>query len=445
MSSTPTISRPPGLLSLIARSRAGLIGLIFLGLMAAACLLTLPYTLGSRAVTVTRDDGKVESLSVPRYVDGDTRGANLPPTYFSLLTPSKEQIKQLNALVPDEVVTRRAKMLVSVAWEEPVPTPDEIRKMALEEPAGFAANLLADEWPTFLLGTDALGRSVLLRALAGGGISLLIGIAAATLSVGIGTLYGALAGYMGGRIDGVMMRLVDILYGLPSILLVILLAVASDALLSEYISRQKERGHWMSVEAAAVARERGLPDDSAEVAILLSQDKELDKQLRTKALELMPPRRVEPATRMVYDIVILLVAIGGVSWLTMSRVIRGQVLSLKSQPFIEAARALGIPPWRIFLRHLLPNLTGPIIVYATLTVPQAILQESFLSFLGIGVKTPLPSWGNLAADGLPELNPYKSNWWLLVVPCVLLGSTLLSLNFVGEGLREALDPRRRAR
>jgi ABC-type dipeptide/oligopeptide/nickel transport system permease subunit len=445
VSSTPTISRPPGLLSLIARSRAGLIGLIFLGLMAAACLLTLPYTLGSRTVTVTRDDGKVESLSVPRYVDGDTRGANLPPTYFSLLTPSKEQIKQLNALVPDEVVTRRAKMLVSVAWEEPVPTPDEIRKMALEEPAGFAANLLADEWPTFLLGTDALGRSVLLRALAGGGISLLIGIAAATLSVGIGTLYGALAGYMGGRIDGVMMRLVDILYGLPSILLVILLAVASDALLSEYISRQKERGHWMSVEAAAVARERGLPDDSAEVAILLSQDTELDKQLRAKALDLMPPRRVEPATRMVYDIVILLVAIGGVSWLTMSRVIRGQVLSLKSQPFIEAARALGIPPWRIFLRHLLPNLTGPIIVYATLTVPQAILQESFLSFLGIGVKTPLPSWGNLAADGLPELNPYKSNWWLLVVPCVLLGSTLLSLNFVGEGLREALDPRRRAR
>jgi len=378
------ISRPPGLFALIARSRAGLIGLIFLGLMAAACLLTLPYTLGSRNVTVTRDDGKVETLSVPRYVDGETRNANLPP--FSRASES-----------------------------------------------------------TFLLGTDALGRSVFLRALAGGGISLLIGIAAATLSVGIGTLYGALAGYMGGRIDGVMMRLVDILYGLPSILLVILLAVASDALLSEYISRQKERGHWMSVEGAAIARERGLPDDSAEVAILLSQDTELDKQLRVKALELMPPRRVEPATRMVYDIVILLVAIGGVSWLTMSRVIRGQVLSLKSQPFIEAARALGIPPWRIFLRHLLPNLTGPIIVYATLTVPQAILQESFLSFLGIGVKTPLPSWGNLAADGLPELNPYKSNWWLLVVPCVLLGSTLLSLNFVGEGLREALDPRRRQR
>jgi ABC-type dipeptide/oligopeptide/nickel transport system permease subunit len=129
----------------------------------------------------------------------------------------------------------------------------------------------------------------------------------------------------------------------------------------------------------------------------------------------------------------------------MARVIRGQVLSLKSQPFVEAARALGLSRRRIFVRHLLPNLMGPIIVYATLTVPQAILQESFLSFLGIGVKPPLPSWGNLAADALVELNPYESNWWLLAFPCLLLGSTLLALNFVGEGLREALDPKRARR
>jgi oligopeptide transport system permease protein len=138
----------------------------------------------------------------------------------------------------------------------------------------------------------------------------------------------------------------------------------------------------------------------------------------------------------------LLIAIGGVSWLTMARVIRGQVLSLKQQPFIEAARALGLSTPRIFFRHLLPNLVGPIIVYATLTVPQAILQESFLSFLGIGVKPPLPSWGNLAAEGLVELNPYQSNWWLLLFPCLLLAITLLSLNFLGEGLRDALDPKR---
>jgi oligopeptide transport system permease protein len=145
------------------------------------------------------------------------------------------------------------------------------------------------------------------------------------------------------------------------------------------------------------------------------------------------------------NIVTLLVAIGGVSWLTMARVVRGQVLSLKSQPFMEAARAMGVPLRSQFSRHLLPNLMGPITVYATLTVPQAILQESFLSFLGIGVHPPLPSWGNLAADGLQELNGYKSNWWLLAFPCVLLGVTLLALNFVGEGLREAMDPKRARR
>jgi len=121
------------------------------------------------------------------------------------------------------------------------------------------------------------------------------------------------------------------------------------------------------------------------------------------------------------------------------------VLSLKNQPFMEAARAMGVGWFGQFRRHLLPNLAGPIIVYATLTVPQAILQESFLSFLGIGVRPPLPSWGNLAADGLSELNPYASYWWLLVFPCVLLAGTLLALNFVGEGLREAMDPRRQRR
>jgi oligopeptide transport system permease protein len=146
--------------------------------------------------------------------------------------------------------------------------------------------------------------------------------------------------------------------------------------------------------------------------------------------------------RSVVDVVVLLVAIGGVSWLTMARVVRGQVLSLKSQPFMEAARAMGVGWFGQFRRHLLPNLVGPIIVYATLTVPQAILQESFLSFLGIGVKPPLPSWGNLAADGLSELNPVRSNWWLLAFPCVLLGMTLLALNVLGEGMREAFDPKR---
>jgi len=150
-----------------------------------------------------------------------------------------------------------------------------------------------------------------------------------------------------------------------------------------------------------------------------------------------------PGTKQIISIITLLIAIGSVSWLTMARVIRGQVLSLKSQPFIESARAIGVPLSRLFLRHLLPNLTGPIVVYATLTVPTAILSESFLSFLGIGVREPLPSWGNLAADGLSELNLVRVRWWLLLWPCLFIATTLLALNVLGEALRDALDPRRR--
>jgi ABC-type dipeptide/oligopeptide/nickel transport system permease subunit len=145
------------------------------------------------------------------------------------------------------------------------------------------------------------------------------------------------------------------------------------------------------------------------------------------------------------NLVVLFLAIGLVSWLPMARVVRGQVLSLRVQPFIDAARAAGLPEWRIFLYHLLPNLAGPIIVYATLTVPQAILQESFLSFLGIGVQAPMSSWGSLAADGLtPGLSPAHPRWWTLMFPCTLLCLTLLSLNFLGDGLRDLIDPKREA-
>ena len=245
--------------------------------------------------------------------------------------------------------------------------------------------------------------------------------------------------------DGVMMRIVDILYGLPYILLVVLLAVASDAVLDEYISKSRAREAWIGEQAALVLKERQQPHDTAAVRKALATEPTLRAELAARADTEPSLKRgeVSETARTVYDVVTLLVAIGGVSWLTMARVIRGQVLSLKNQPFVEAARAVGCGRRRIFLRHLLPNLLGPIIVYATLTVPQAILQESFLSFLGIGVKPPLPSWGTLAADGLSELNPYRSNWWLLLFPCLLLASTLLALNFVGEGLREALDPRRK--
>jgi len=238
--------------------------------------------------------------------------------------------------------------------------------------------------PTFRepFGFDNLGRSMLMRCLFGGTISFSIGVGAAAISVTVGVLWGAISALAGGRVDNVMMRIVDILYGLPYILLVILMKVAFEGKLTALLQ---------------------------------------DKQAA--------------------NIAIMFVAIGSVSWLTMARVIRGQVLSLREMPFVEAARSAGVGPLRILVRHLLPNLVGPIIVYTTLTIPQAILQESFLSFLGIGVSPPIPTWGSLAAEGVAAINTVVSFWWMLLYPCLLLGTTLLALNFVGDGLRDAFDPR----
>jgi oligopeptide transport system permease protein len=234
-----------------------------------------------------------------------------------------------------------------------------------------------------LFGYDALGRSIIGRTLLGGCISLLIGFAAAAIAVVLGTCVGLFAGYTGGWVDAVLMRGVDILYGLPYILLVILFKIALEPPLADLFN-------------------------SSQLA----------------------------------NLCVLFLAIGLVSWLTMARVVRGQVLVLREMPFVEAARALGLPRWRIFVKHVLPNLVGPIIVYATLTIPAAILQESFLSFLGVGVKLPLPTWGSLASEGVAALSPVKSYWWTLVFPCGALMLALLCLNFLGDGLRDWLDPKK---
>ena len=220
-----------------------------------------------------------------------------------------------------------------------------------------------------LLGADALGRDLLARLLMGLRVSLAVGVVATFVSLVIGVLWGSAAGYLGGRVDEVMMRIVDILYSLPFIFFVILLMVTFGR-----------------------------------------------------------------------NFILMFVAIGAVEWLTMARIVRGQTLSLKQREFIEAARAAGLKPQAILLRHIVPNLLGPVVVYVTLTIPGVILAESFLSFLGLGVQEPMTSLGSLISHGAQDMELAP---WLLIFPSVVMVVTLMAFNFIGDGLRDAIDPKDR--
>jgi oligopeptide transport system permease protein len=219
-------------------------------------------------------------------------------------------------------------------------------------------------------GTDQLGRDILVRTLVGGRISLLVGAVASIVSLVIGVSYGAISGYIGGKTDEVMMRIVDILYSLPDIFLIIVLLA--------FFSK---------------------------------------------------------------DLIILFAMLGAISWLTMARIVRGQVLSLKNREFVEAARSIGVSTPQIIFRHLVPNALGPVIVYTTLTIPSVMLTEAFLSFLGLGVQPPLSSWGTLVQEGVGAISVYP---WHLIFPGTMMAGTLFCLNFLGDGLRDALDPQSRA-
>jgi len=221
--------------------------------------------------------------------------------------------------------------------------------------------------PEHLLGTDTLGRDLLTRMMYGSRISLMVGFLATMVALIIGVLWGTIAGFLGGRTDTIMMRIVDVLYGIPFIILIILLMVIFGR-----------------------------------------------------------------------NLVLLFMAIGAVEWLTMSRIVRSQVMNLSKQEFVLAAEAMGVKKLGIISNHLIPNAIGPVIVYATLTVPQIMLLEAFLSFLGLGVQAPMSSWGILIRDGAVSMEEY---WWLLVFPSLIFSLTLFSLNFIGDGLRDALDPR----
>ena len=218
-----------------------------------------------------------------------------------------------------------------------------------------------------LLGTDNQGRDLLTRILYGARVSLLVGFVATGVALIIGVSWGIIAGYAGGKVDQIMMRIVDVLYGLPFIIFIILLLVIFES-----------------------------------------------------------------------NIWLLFAAIGAVEWLTMARIVRAQVIGLKNQEFVLAAKAMGVSNLSLFRRHLLPNILGPIAVYATLTIPQVMLLESFLSFLGLGIQPPMSSWGSLINDGVQYMEEFS---WLLIYPGITFTITLFALNFFGDGLRDALDPK----
>jgi oligopeptide transport system permease protein len=220
------------------------------------------------------------------------------------------------------------------------------------------------------MGTDILGRDLLVRTMDGGQIAIIVGLTATAVALVVGVTWGAVAAWRGGKVDEVMMRFVDVLYALPSTVFVLVIMGT----------------------------------------------------LQTKSTTM------------------LFLLIGLISWLTMARIVRGQVLSLKHREFVEAARALGVPTWRILFKHIVPNTLGPIIVYTTLAIPGVMLQEAFLSFLGLGVQAPNASWGTLVEEGSKQIVVYP---WILIGPGVVMALTIFTLNFLGDGLRDALDPQTR--
>jgi ABC-type dipeptide/oligopeptide/nickel transport system permease subunit len=341
-------------------------------------------------------------------------------------------------------------------------TPDYI-------PSGQQGGDLVRSFPPSMkhpMGTDDQGRDLLARVLQGGRISLMVGIISTFVSLIVGVSWGAIAGFIGGRVDNIMMRIVDIIYSIPYILVVIVLlsvfggpntnfliglipvaitAVITLALLGWLgMKMYRKICEHFTNRVSRTLLNVFLTLFAVLVILFLVEgiffNMWLHNRFLSRAGEWMAEGFMNAAGQGLSQIFLLFFALGLVSWLTMARVVRGQILSLKNQEFVLAARATGVSTFGIIFRHLVPNALGPVIVYATLTVPSVMLTEAFLSFLGLGVQAPYASWGSLASDGIKNIQIFP---WQMIFPGVTMALTLFSLNFLGDGLRDALDPQTR--
>jgi oligopeptide transport system permease protein len=350
----------------LVRNRAAVAGMVVLALITVACLFG-PATTGHPYDTVYPDYVRVPASLQP-YPSTDQIG------------PAIERIgSRVRGRVSDVVITGDMAR-VTLTGTRPIDErllayferSDLFGPASVVERADEGRRLVVDvpiERRRFLFGTDANGRDLLTRTLIAGRVSLAIGLLATVVAIIIGVLYGAVSGYLGGRVDLLMMRIVDVLYSLPFMFFVIMLVV--------FFGR---------------------------------------------------------------NFILMFIAVGAVEWLDMARIVRGQTLSIKRQEYVQAAEALGVTTRGILRRHVIPNTLGPVVVYMTLLVPKVILLESFLSFLGLGVQEPMTSWGVLISEGARNI---QGSTWMLIFPSIFLVATLFCLNFIGDGLRDALDPKDR--